>query len=198
MSAVPAADFASSETKKNVLKAFSGECVAKAQYTFFASKARKEGYEQIAAIFLETAGNEGEHAKIFLKFAGGDGAVLDVPMLMKAFKIGTILECLKLSAEGEFEEESHSYPAMAAVAEKEGFMEIAQAFRSIASVEAEHERRFKLLAEQVESGTFFKKTRTVTWKCRNCGYVLESTEAPEKCPACAHPRAYFEVRAELE
>lgn len=187
-----------SRTEKNLATAFAGESMARNRYTFFASKAKKEGYEQISAIFQETADNEKEHAKRFLKLMKGDGTPVHVQFSVPAVSIGTTLENLKASAEGELEEHSQAYPHMAAIAEQEGFDEIARIFRAIASVEREHEQRFRILAKQVETGTVFKRDREVSWKCRNCGYVSRGTEAPIECPACGHEQGFYEIQEVLE
>ncbi len=180
------------QTEKNLLASFAGESQARNRYTYFASVAKKEGYEQIAAIFQETADNEKEHAKRFFKFLeGGD---VEITAMYPAGVIGTTLENLKAAARGENEEHTVLYPKAAEVAEKEGFKDIAATFRYIAKVEEEHEARYKKLAENIEKGEVFKKSTTVRWKCRNCGYVHEGPEAPEKCPACLHPKAHFEIK----
>ena len=180
------------ETEKNLLKAFAGESQARNRYTYFASVARKEGYRQIEALFIETAENEREHAKRFFKFLeGGD---LEIQASYPAGKIGTTVENLKAAAAGENEEWTELYPAFAAKAKEEGFPEVAAAFTMIAKVEKEHEERYLKLAENVENGTVFRKESAVRWKCRNCGYVHEGPEAPAKCPACLHPQAYFELK----
>ena len=180
------------ETEKNLLKAFAGESQARNRYTYFASVARKEGYRQIEALFIETAENEREHAKRFFKFLeGGD---LEITAAYPAGKIGTTLENLKAAAAGENEEWTKLYPGFAEVAKKEGFPEVAAAFTMISKVEKEHEARYLKLAQNIEKGTVFKKEGTVRWKCRNCGYVHEGPEAPGTCPACLHPQEYFEIK----
>ena len=166
-----------SKTEANLWKAFAGESMARNKYTYFASKAKKEGYEQIAAIFEETAGNEKEHAKLWFKELGG---------------IGDTAANLKAAAEGENEEWVDLYPHFADVAEQEGFPAVALTFRNVAKVEAEHEKRYRKLLENVENGTVFSDSEEIEWQCRNCGYVYRGKTAPEACPACAHPRAYFE------
>ncbi len=181
------------QTEKNLLKAFAGESQARNRYTYFASTAKKEGYEQISAIFAETADNEKEHAKRFFKFLdSGEG--LEITSTFPAGRIGTTLENLKSAADGEKEEWAELYPAFAETAEKEGFPEIAEAFRKIAVSEKEHEARYLKLAQNIEDGKVFVKDKTVRWKCRNCGYVHEGNEAPEECPACVHSRSYFELK----
>ena len=187
-----------SRTEKNLAMAFAGESMARNRYTFFASKAKKEGYEQISAIFLETAENEREHAKRFLKLMDGTGNPVHVQIDIPAIKIGSTLENLKFAAEGELEEHSTAYPHMAAIAEQEGFTEVARVFRAVAEVEAAHEQRFRTLAKQVETGTVFKRDRDVRWKCRNCGYIFIGKEPPAECPACGHSRAFYEMAEVLE
>ncbi len=183
-----------SQTEKNLLAAFAGESQARTRYTFFASAARKEGFEQISAIFTETADNEKEHAELFFKhLQGGD---VEITAKYPAGIIGTIAQNLKAAAAGEKLEWGTLYPDFAGVAEKEGFKEIANTFRRVASVEAYHERRYLKLLNSVETGQVFKKPTAVKWKCRNCGYVFEGKEVPEKCPVCAHERAYFELFCE--
>ncbi|MFW5782227.1 MAG: rubrerythrin [Candidatus Muiribacteriaceae bacterium] len=180
------------ETEKNLLKAFAGESQARMRYDYFASVARKEGYRQIEGFFLETAGNEKEHAKRFFKFLdSGEG--LEIQAAYPAGYIGTTEENLKMAANGENEEWSELYPTFADVAEKEGFPEVAVCFRKIAEVEKHHEARYLKLLENIEKGMVFKKEEKILWKCRNCGYVHEGSEAPETCPACLHPRAHFEM-----
>jgi len=182
------------ETEKNLLASFAGESQARNRYTFFASKAKKEGYEQIAAIFRETADNEKEHAEVFFKhLQGGDVKIMaEYP----AGVIGTTEENLLAAAEGEKMEWGTLYPDFARTAEKEGFPEIAHSFREIAEVEAYHERRYRKLLENVRNKQVFKKDKVVKWKCRNCGYVHEGPEAPKVCPACQHPQSYYEIWCE--
>ncbi|HOV13151.1 MAG TPA: rubrerythrin family protein [Spirochaetota bacterium] len=181
-----------SKTEKNLLKAFAGESQARNRYTYFASAAKKEGYEQISALFLETAENEKEHAKIFFKFL--EGGEVEITATYPAGVIGTTLENLKASAAGENHEHTVLYPEFAKVAEEEGFKDVALAFRNIAKVEIQHEKRYKKLIENIEKDMVFSKEENTKWKCRNCGYVHEGKESPEKCPACQHPKAYFEVK----
>ena len=183
-----------SRTEKNLLAAFAGESQARNRYTFFASAAKKEGYEQIAATFTETADNEKEHAKRFFKFL--EGGMAEFTASFPAGRIGTTAENLKAAAEGENEEWTKLYPGAAKTADDEGFPEIAAAFRYIARVEVEHEKRYLALLENVQNGTVFRKDRPVTWKCRNCGYHHEGGDVPDICPACLHPKAFFEVYAE--
>lgn len=182
------------KTEKNLLTAFAGESQARNRYTYFASQARKEGYEQIAAIFLETADNEKEHAKRLFKFL--EGGEVEIKATFPAGKIGNTKENLKAAAEGENYEHTQMYPEFAKIADEEGFPEIAAVFRAIAVAEEYHEKRFRALLENLENNKVFKREKPVKWRCRNCGYVHEGTEAPEKCPACAHPRAYFELLCE--
>jgi len=186
-------DLKGSQTEKNLLAAFAGESQARNRYTYFASKAKKEGYEQIAAIFEETANQEKEHAKREFKFL--EGGEVEITAGFPAGKIGTTLENLKEAAGGEDFETSHMYPDFAEVAEKEGFKEIAAVFRSIGVVEKRHKLRYLALAKNIEEGVVFKRTQPVRWVCRNCGYVHEGPEAPKTCPACAHPQSYYEIEA---
>jgi rubrerythrin len=183
-----------SQTEKNLLKSFAGESQARNRYTFFASVAKKEGYEQISAIFTETAGNEKEHAELFFKIL--EGGMTEITASYPAGVIGTTAENLKEAAEGEKMEWGTLYPNFAEVAEKEGFKEIANTFRMVAKVEKEHERRYRKLLANVEQGKVFKKDKVIKWKCRNCGHVYEGSEAPERCPVCDHARSYFEVWCE--
>jgi rubrerythrin len=183
-----------SKTEQNLLKAFAGESQARNRYEFFASQAKKEGFEQIAALFMETAAQEKEHAKRFFKFL--EGNVVEITASFPAGKIGSTAENLKAAAHGENEEWTVLYPAFAATAREEGFAEIATAFTLIAKVEAEHEKRYLKLLKNVEGGQVFKKDRKVKWACRNCGYVHEGDSAPQKCPACLHDQAFFEEKAE--
>lgn len=182
------------QTEKNLLKAFAGESQARTRYTFFASVAKKEGYEQIAQIFMETAENEKEHAKRFFSYL--EGGMVEIDAAYPAGVIGNTLQNLKAAAEGENEEHTKLYPMFADVAEKEGFKDIATLFRMVAKVEVEHEKRYLKLAQNIEKGEVFKKSSTVRWKCLNCGYVHEGPEAPEKCPSCLHPKAYFAIKEE--
>jgi rubrerythrin len=182
------------ETEKNLLKAFAGESQARNRYTFFASQAVKEGYQQISGIFIETADHEKEHATRFFKFLeGGD---TEIVATYPAGKIGTTVENLIAAANGEAEEWGKLYPAFASAAREEGFEQVATVFEEIGEVEAHHEIRYRKLAKNIQDGSVFKKATAVAWKCRNCGYVHEGTEAPALCPACAHPQAYYEVFVE--
>lgn len=179
------------KTEQHLLEAFAGESQARTRYTFFASQAKKEGYEQISGIFMETAENEKEHAKRFFKFLeGGD---VEITATFPASKIGTTAENLKAAAMGENEEHTKLYPEAARVAEEEGFSDVAFLFRKIAEVEKHHEERYLALLKNIEEGSVFKKDEKILWKCRNCGYIHEGDSAPDKCPACQHPQAHFEV-----
>jgi rubrerythrin len=187
-------EFKGSETEKHLLAAFAGESQARNRYTFFASAARKEGYEQIAAVFQETADNEKEHAELFFKHL--KGGMVEITAAYPAGEIASTAENLKAAAEGEKMELGTLYPNAAEVADKEGFSEVARTFRAVAKVEAYHERRYLKLLENVKQGKVFKKDKPIKWKCRNCGYVFEGTEVPDKCPVCSHARSYFEVWCE--
>lgn len=182
-----------SQTEKNLLTAFSGESQARNRYTYFASQARKEGYVQISAIFEETANQEKEHAKREFKFL--QGGEVEITAAFPAGVIGTTLENLKEAAAGEHYENTEMYPGFAKVADEEGFGEIAEVFRNIAVAEKRHEDRYIALANNITKGRVFKREKPLRWVCRNCGYVHEGTEPPDKCPACAHPQAYFELEA---
>ncbi len=183
---------AGTKTEQNLLKSFAGESQARMRYDYFASAAKKEGLEQIAAIFAETALNEKEHAKRFFKFLEGD--MVEITATYPAGKIGTTMENLKASAEGENEEWTELYPEFAKVAEEEGFREVAAAFKMIAKVEEAHEKRYRTLYDNLEDGKVFKRGEKVIWKCRNCGFIHEGTVAPKMCPACLHPQSYFEIK----
>lgn len=180
------------KTEQNLLKAFAGESQAKNRYLFFAKKARKEGYEQIAAIFEETALQEQQHAKKFFSFL--EGGMVEITAAYPAGVIGSTKENLKAAAEGENEEWTDLYPMFAEIAKEEGFPEVATAFKMIAKVEAEHERRYLKLLQNVSEDKVFVKDGKVWWKCRKCGYVYESEKALETCPACQHPKAYMQIR----
>ena len=182
------------QTELNLLKAFAGESQARNRYGFFASAAKKEGFEQIAAIFDETAANEREHAKVFFKYLeGGD---TEITATYPAGRIGTTAENLLAAAEGELAEWGTIYPEFAKTAAEEGFADVAESFKQIGEVEAHHEKRYRKLLENVSGFKVFKKDGTVFWKCRNCGYVYEGPEVPIECPACKHPQAYFELLCE--
>jgi len=176
-------DLKGTKTEKNLQEAFAGESQARNKYTYFASKARKDGYEQIAAIFEETANNEKEHAKMWFK-------------LLEGGTIRSTRENLKAAAEGENYEWTDMYEGFARTADEEGFHELAQRFRLVAAIEKHHEERYRALLHNVEMAEVFAKSEVKVWKCRNCGFVYEGAEAPQKCPACAHPQAYFEVLAD--
>jgi len=179
------------QTEKNLLAAFAGESQARNRYTYFASAAKKEGYEQIAAIFLETAENEKEHAKRFFKFL--EGGEVEIQAGYPAGVIGTTEENLEASANGEKMEWTAIYKDFAGIAKEEGFDEIAATFDNIGKVEKSHEARYRELKKNIVSGNVFKKGVSVKWKCRNCGLVVDGAEAPDKCPACQHPQAYYEL-----
>lgn len=180
------------KTEQNLLKSFAGESQARSRYTFFASVAKKEGYEQIAAVFMETAEQEKEHAKKFFKYL--EGGMLEITAAFPAGVIGNTAENLKAAAEGENEEWADMYPEFAKIADEEGFPQIANTFRQVAKVEAEHEKRYRTLLERVSAGKVFEREEEIEWQCRNCGYVIRSKKAPAKCPACEHPQAYFEPK----
>jgi rubrerythrin len=187
-------DFVGSQTEKNLLAAFAGESQARTRYTFFASVARKEGYEQIASIFEETSANEKEHAELFFKHLRG--GMVEIKASYPAGIIASTADNLKAAAAGEKLEWGTLYPSFGEVAEQEGFNDVATTFRMVGEVEAYHERRYNKLLESVQTGKVFKKDSPIMWKCRNCGFVFEGPVAPDKCPVCAHPKAYFEVWVE--
>ncbi|MCQ2185852.1 MAG: rubrerythrin family protein [Bacteroidales bacterium] len=170
--------YAGTQTEKNLLEAFAGESQARNKYTYFASKAKKEGYEQIAALFLETADNEKEHAKLWFKELEG---------------IGTTAQNLAEAAAGENYEWTDMYEGFAKTAEAEGFVELAARFRAVAAIEKRHEERYRALLNNVETAQVFAKSEVKVWECRNCGHICVGTNAPELCPVCAHPKAYFEI-----
>ena len=182
------------KTEQNLLKAFAGESQARNRYDFFASAARKEGFEQIANIFMETSLQEREHAKRYFKFL--EGGATEITASYPAGKIGTTKENLKAAAEGEHEEWAELYPHFAEVAKEEGFPEIAAAFKMIAKVETEHERRYLKLLQNISEDSVFMKKGKVWWKCINFGYVYESEKALENCPACLHPKSFMQLREE--
>ena len=181
-----------SKTEQNLLKAFAGESQARMRYDYFAKQARKEGLEQIAAIFDETSFNERSHAKQFFSFL--EGGMVEITASYPAGKIGTTLENLKASADGENEEWTELYPEFARIADEEGFKEVAAIFKMIAKVEKAHEERYRTLYDNLESGMVFKRGDKVIWKCRVCGFLHEALSAPQKCPICGHPQAYFEIK----
>lgn len=183
-----------SQTEKNLLASFAGEAQARNRYTFFASAAKKECFEQISRIFLETAENEKEHAKVFFKYL--EGGAVEITAAYPAGVIGNTKANLEAAAEGEKEEWSVLYAQFAKTAHEEGYPEIAKSFEEIAEVEQFHEQRYRKLLANVINNEVFKKAAPVKWHCINCGYIHEGTEAPEECPACRHPRAYYEVLAE--
>jgi rubrerythrin len=182
------------QTEKNLLTAFSGESQARNRYTYFASKAKKEGYVQISEIFTETANQEKEHAKRLFKFL--EGGEVEITGAFPAGVIGTTLENLKDSAAGEHYEQTEMYPEFAKTAREEGFDSLAEVFEAIAVAEKQHEKRYADLAANIETGKVFKRDEKVTWRCRNCGYLHEGSEAPDVCPACDHPQAHFELLGE--
>lgn len=182
------------ETEKNLLKAFAGESQARNRYTYFAGVARKEGFMQIADIFEETANQEKEHAKRFFSFL--EGGTPEITANFPAGIIGTTAQNLKGAVGGEHEEWTSVYPQFAEKARKEGFAAVAVVFEKISIAEKQHEKRYQGLLNNIEAGTVFKKKAKVTWRCRNCGFIHEGPEAPETCPACVHPQAYFELLGE--
>ncbi|MBP1890234.1 rubrerythrin [Clostridium moniliforme] len=187
------------KTAENLMKSFAGECQARTRYTYFASAARKEGFVQISNIFMETAENEKEHAKRFYKFLKDDfqGEAIEINAGYPVELPTDTKTNLIYAAEGEHDENSNLYPTFADVAEKEGFPEIAAAFRMIAKAEIAHEMRYRKLAANIEEGIVFKReSKNTLWKCGNCGFIFEGAEAPIKCPACLHPQSYFELFTE--
>ena len=182
------------QTEKNLLSAFAGESQARNRYNYFAGQARKDGLVQIAGIFEETANQEKEHAKRFFKFLEGGERMISASF--PCGSIGSTLDNLMASAAGEHHEHMVLYPEFARVAEEEGFPEVAGVFRAVCVAEKQHEKRYAALASNVEKGEVFSRAGKVVWRCQNCGYLHEENEAPEACPACAHPRAYFELLAE--
>ncbi len=182
------------QTEKNILTAFTGESQARNRYTYFASQAKKDGYVQISEIFTETANQEKEHAKRLFKLL--EGGEVEVAAAFPAGVIGTTLDNLKEAAGGENYEYTEMYPGFAKIAVEEGFEEIAEIFNAIAVAEKQHEKRYLALAANIENGTVFKREQSVVWRCRNCGYLHEGTEAPDECPACVHPQAHFELLGE--
>jgi rubrerythrin len=181
-----------SKTEQNLLKAFAGESQARMRYDYFAKQARKEGLEQIANIFDETSFNERSHAKQFFKFL--EGGMVEITASYPAGVVGTTLENLKASADGENEEWTDLYPEFARIAEEEGFKAVAAMFKMIAKVEKAHEERYRTLYNNLEAGMVFKRGEKVTWKCGVCGYLHEALSAPQACPICGHPQAYFELQ----
>lgn len=183
-----------SKTEKNLLTAFAGESQARNRYTYFASQAKKDGYVQISSIFEETASQEKEHAKRLFKFL--EGGEVEVRASFPAGVIGSTVDNLKEAADGERYEHTEMYPDFARIAREEGFTTIADVFERIAVAEKQHEKRYRDLAGNIEAGRVFKRAQEVVWRCRNCGYLHTGTEAPETCPACAHPQAHFELLGE--
>jgi rubrerythrin len=183
-----------SQTEKNLLASFAGESQARNRYTYFASQARKEGYDQISFIFEETANQEKEHAKRFFKFLkGGD---LEITATFPAGVVGSTMENLLAAAAGENHEHTDLYPGYAKVAKEEGFAEVAAVYQAVSVAEKQHEKRYRDLAANIEAGRVFKRDKEVVWRCRNCGYLHTGKEAPQACPACAHPQAHFELLGE--
>ncbi len=182
------------QTEKNLLTAFAGESQARNRYSYFASKAKKEGFVQISYVFEETANQEKEHAKRFFKFL--EGGEVEISGGFPAGKIGSTLENLQAAAEGEHYENTRMYPNFAKIAREEGFPEVAAVFEAVAVAESYHEKRYRALAANVANNRVFHRETKVTWRCRNCGYTVEGTDAPAMCAACAHPQAHFEVLAE--
>ena len=180
------------QTEKNLLTSFAGESQARMRYTYFASAAKKEGYEQIAAIFEETANQEKEHAKRMFKYL--EGGMVEITGTFPAGVIGSTADNLRAAAAGENEEWSKDYPHFADVAAEEGFPEIAAMYRNIAIAEKGHEERYLAFLNNIENGTVFHKEESTVWQCRNCGFIMEGTDAPKMCPACLHPQAHFEVK----
>jgi len=188
------ASISGTKTERNLLTAFAGESQARNRYTYFASKTRKEGYVQIADIFTETADQEREHAKRLFKFL--EGGEVEIAAAFPAGVIGTTPENLKAAAAGENYEWTEMYPGFAKIAREEGFEGIATVFEAISVAEKQHEKRYNDLLANIEAGRVFKRDKPVVWRCRNCGYLHEGTEAPQECPACAHPQAHFEILGE--
>jgi rubrerythrin len=182
------------QTERNLITAFAGESQARNRYTYFAGQARKEGFQQISAIFAETADQEKEHAKRFFSYLEGGEAEVQAPF--PAGVVGSTKDNLKAAAAGEHHEHSEMYPGFARVAREEGFDEIADLFMRVSVAERFHEKRYLDLAANIEGDKVFTRSEKVVWRCRNCGYLHEGPEAPEKCPACLHPRAYFELKCE--
>ena len=187
-------DLKGTQTEKNILTAFAGESQARNRYTYFASQAKKDGYVQISEIFAETANQEKEHAKRLFKLL--EGGEVEVAAAFPAGVIGTTLDNLKEAAAGENYEYTDMYPGFAKTAVEEGFQEIADIFMAIAIAEKQHEKRYLALAANIANNAVFKKDNSVVWRCRNCGYLHEGEDAPEECPACAHPQAHFELLGE--
>ncbi|MFZ0005142.1 MAG: rubrerythrin family protein [Methanoregula sp.] len=187
-------EFVGSKTERNVLAAFAGESQARNRYSYFADVAKKEGYEQVAGVFLQTAEEEKEHAKLFFSYL--KGGMVEITAGYPAGVIGSTKENLKAAADGEMMEWGTLYPSFAGTAKDEGFLPIANLFKQVAVAEKYHEQRYNRLWSNLEKGTIFKRDSPVKWYCRECGYVFEGTSAPLKCPACSHPQAYFEIYTE--
>lgn len=186
-----------SETEKALLKAFAGESQARTRYNYFASQAKKEGYEQISSIFTETADNEKEHAKVFFKYLNDcGGEPLEITATFPSGRIGHTIENLQSAADGENEEWQSLYPEFAKIAREEGFEEIAKSFEEVAKVEKEHEKRYLKLLKNIKEGKVFVREKEYSWKCRNCGYIHVGATAPDECPACKHPQAHYEIQCE--
>ena len=181
-------------TERNLLQSFAGESQARNRYTYFSSRARKDGFMQIAAIFAETADQEKEHAERFFKFL--EGGMLEITGSFPAGVIGSTSANLALAADGEYEEWHRLYPGFAQIAREEGFIAVAEVYDAVCVSERQHEKRYRELLKHVENGTVFKRSQPVVWRCRNCGYLHTGTEAPGTCPACAHSMAYFEINPE--
>lgn len=181
-------------TEQNLLKAFAGESQARNRYTYFASKAKQEGYDQISWIFEETANQEKEHAKRFFSFL--EGGMLEITAAFPAGVVGTTVDNLKAAAAGEHEEYTDLYPGFAKIAREEGFEAVAMVFEAVSVAEKQHEKRYLDLAANIDAGKVFKREKPAVWRCRNCGYLHQSPEAPKMCPACAHPQSYYEILGE--
>lgn len=182
------------QTERNLMHSFAGESQARMRYTYFASAAKKEGFVQISQVFEETANQEKEHAKRFFKFL--EGGLVEVNAAFPAGVIGTTAQNLEAAANGELEEWSEAYPEFARIAREEGFEEIALVWENVSVAERQHEKRYRDLLNNIKNNHVFEKSEPVVWRCINCGFIIEGTQAPEKCPACAHAQAYFEVLAE--
>jgi rubrerythrin len=187
------------QTEKNIAASFAGECMARTCYTFYAGVARKQGYIQVATIFLETAENEREHAKIFFNFLKQiDRTTIEVSATVPTTGIGLTMQNLEAAAIGEKTKSDFLYPQFAQIADQEGFPSIAKAFRAVAAIEKEHETRYRFLLEKVKTGLFFRRQKMIRWKCRNCGYISETIITPRVCPACFYSQVYFEQSTPLE
>ena len=189
---------ANSRTMRNLAAAFAGKSMMRNRYNYFAAKAKKQGFEQIAAIFEETAENQLEHARIFLELMNGDGSLIHIRTNIQATKIGSTKANLECAANEEKNEAEVIYPKMIAVAEEEGYSEIAEIFTQILEIERNHEARFRSLIQKFETKSLFKRSTIVRWKCRNCGYIYEGKVAPNVCPACDHPQGFYQIQEVLE